>query len=88
MTVTAIDTSGNPITDYTGTIYLDLISQSTGDFISPLDEDGYTFTSADKGSHTFEQALFFKKSGTYTFDIFDIDSSDESISQTMTVTVQ
>ncbi len=87
VTITAIDSSGKTITDYDGTIYLDLTNQSTSDLLSPLDEDGYTFTPLDHGSHTFEQAFFFKKAGIYTFDIFELDT-DDTVSQTVSVTVQ
>jgi hypothetical protein len=49
--VTALDTNGNVVTNYTGTITL---SSNDPQFGQPIT---YTFTSADQGSHTFYVSL-------------------------------
>ncbi len=47
VTVTALDNSGNVVTDYLGTVTLSSTDPGFGQSIS------YTFTPADEGSHTF-----------------------------------
>lgn len=88
VTITAVDEVGNVFTGYTGTIFLDLVSQATTDMSTPLDENGYTFTSGDAGTHTFAQSFFFKKAGIYTFDILELDTPGDGVSQSVTVTAQ
>ncbi len=56
--------------------------------ITPLDNDGYKFTSTDAGTHTFDGSFFFKKAGIYTFDIFELDTPGDGVSQSVTVTAQ
>jgi hypothetical protein len=53
VTVTALDASGHKVTNYTGTISF----SSTDSTMTTADGDlpaSYTFTAADKGSHTFQ----------------------------------
>jgi predicted outer membrane repeat protein len=50
-TVTAVDTNGNPLNGYTGTVHF---TSSDPHAVLPLD---YTFVSGDQGKHTFSATL-------------------------------
>jgi parallel beta-helix repeat protein len=50
--VTAVDSNGNPVPSYTGTIHF-----TSTDLSAALPVD-YTFTAADAGTHTFSATLF------------------------------
>jgi hypothetical protein len=63
LTVTAIDSFGNPITDFTGTVYF---HSSDPNAILP---ESYTFTGAEQGSKTFTAIL--KTAGQHAIRVSD-----------------
>ncbi len=78
VTVSILDPSGDPITDYTGTIHF-----SSSDVTAGLPAD-YTFTAADAGTHLF--MVTFDKAGTPTLTASD--TTDTSLSATSRLTVE
>jgi hypothetical protein len=52
MTVSAVNSAGQILTNYTGTIYFST-NNLESDVLFPNGKTSYTFTSADKGKHTF-----------------------------------
>jgi len=52
MTVSAVNSAGQVLTNYTGTIYFST-NNLESDVLFPNGKKSYTFTSADKGKHTF-----------------------------------
>jgi hypothetical protein len=60
VTVTALDSSGNTMTGYTGTVHF---SSSDPQAVLPGD---YTFTAADQGVHTFTNGVTLKTAGSQT----------------------
>ena len=77
VTVTAADASGSPVAGYTGTVHF---TSSDGAAILPAN---YTFTSADKGVHTFTVTL--KTAGSKT--VTATDTVNGSLTGTATLTV-
>jgi plastocyanin len=77
VTVMAMDSNGNPVTGYTGTVIL----SSTEPNPQPTD---YTFTPTDNGSHTFGTTLF--TAGTES--ILAQDAVHEGLTGKATVSVQ
>lgn len=71
ITVRALDKDGNIFTDYAGTMYFDVIGDD--DAVMPNILDGYTFSGADEGMHTFSKAITFKNEGVVTVLVIDID---------------
>jgi hypothetical protein len=63
VTVTALDSSGNVMSDYTGTVHF--ISSDTQAVLP----DDYMFTAADNGTHTFNVTL--KTAGTQSLSVVD-----------------
>jgi hypothetical protein len=62
-TVTALDSSGDPLPSYTGTVHF---TSSDAQAVLP---DDYTFTEADNGTHTFSVTL--KTAGTWSVAVTD-----------------
>ena len=77
VTVTAMDSNGNVVTGYTGTV----VFTSTEPNPQPTD---YTFTSSDNGSHVFAATLF--TAGTET--VLARDAVNEALTATAAVNVQ
>ncbi|MCB9806319.1 hypothetical protein H6768_00125 [Candidatus Peribacteria bacterium] len=48
LTIKALDQNGNTLTNYTGTLYFDLMSGAYSNITLPINDDGYQFTSTDK----------------------------------------
>jgi hypothetical protein len=63
LTVTALDTLGNVMTGYTGTVHF---TSTDPQAVLPAD---YTFTAGDHGTHTFTVTL--KTAGTYSITVSD-----------------
>ncbi len=63
VTVTAVDSSGNPVPGFTGTI---AISDSSQTLTQPF---SYTFTVADAGTHTFANPLWLNLAGVHTVTV-------------------
>lgn len=63
VTVTAADSSGGAVTDYTGTVHF-----KSNDAVAGLPAD-YTFTAADHGVHIFQVTL--KTVGSQTITVYD-----------------
>ena len=66
VTVTAIDSAGQVVPSYTGTVHF---TSKDGAAVLPAD---YTFTAADNGVHTFN--VTFKTAGSQTLTIADASS--------------
>src|SRR5262249_47507594 len=79
VTVTAVDTYGNPASGYTGTIHF---SSSDGQASLPAD---YTFTAADGATNTFLVTL--KTAGAQSFGLADTVNAAFSSSQTGIVVI-
>jgi hypothetical protein len=80
VTVKAFDAYGNVATGYLGTIHF-----TSSDKKATLPAD-YTFTSADKGVHTFTAALVLKTAGSQWVRATDKTTASITGSQTVTVT--
>jgi hypothetical protein len=68
--VTAKDTNGLTVEDYTGTIHFSV--EGGGDGVS-LPSD-YTYKADDLGSHLFSLALSFTTDGTYNLEVTDVNN--------------
>jgi hypothetical protein len=68
ITVTALDTDDNTVTDYSGTVRF---SSSDAQHILPAE---YTFVSSDQGSHTFGSEVTLKNAGSQWIDAVDRDN--------------
>ncbi len=79
VTVKALDAYGNVATGYLGTIHF-----TSSDKKATLPAD-YTFTSADKGVHTFTAALVLKTAGSQWVRATDKTTASITGSQTVTV---
>ena len=78
--VTALDATGNVVTDYTGTVHFTSTDPQAG---LP---SNYTFTSGDKGIHTFTGGLTLKTAGTQTVTATDTaDATRKGTSGTVAV---
>jgi hypothetical protein len=71
-TVSATDTYGNPITGYTGTVHFE-----SSDLQALLPAD-YTFTAADKGTHSF--LITLETAGSESVTVSDLSNSNLSSS--------
>jgi hypothetical protein len=80
VTVKAFDAYGNVATGYLGTIHF-----TSSDTKATLPAD-YTFTSADKGVHTFSLALVLKTAGSQWVRATDKTTASITGAQTVTVT--
>jgi hypothetical protein len=69
VTVTALDTNGNPVPGYRGTIHF-----TSSDAAAGL-PGNYTFTAADNGSHTFTGGVTLVTAGNQTVTATDTTSS-------------
>lgn len=74
LTVTIRDAQGNAVTNYTGTVHF---TSSDAAAVLPAD---YTFTSTDRGAHTFTVTL--KTAGTHSITVVDKAVSSLTGSQT------
>jgi hypothetical protein len=74
ITVTALDSAGNVLRDYTGTVHF---SSSDPQAVLPPD---YTFTGGDHGTHTFTVTL--KTAGTQSLTVADTTTPALTVSQT------
>lgn len=67
VTVTAVDSNGATVTNYTGAVHFD-----TSDTLAGLPAD-YTFVTRDNGVHTFQVTL--KTAGSQTITVYDTGNS-------------
>jgi hypothetical protein len=78
ITVKALDASGATLTNYTGTVYFDLIVGAYSDISAIAIDDGYTFTLADKWVLTVKNVII-KKAGSYELDVYEIASGADIV---------
>ena len=78
VTVTLTDSFGNVATGYVGTVHF---TSSDGQAVLPAN---YTFTAADKGTHTFQ--VTFKTAGSESLSVTDTANSALTASANVTVT--
>jgi hypothetical protein len=79
VTVTAMDASDDPVTDYAGTLHF---TSSDGSATLPAN---YTFVGGDNGSHTFTDGVTLQTVGTQS--VKARDTVDNSINGTVNVAV-
>jgi hypothetical protein len=79
VTVTAMDASDDPVTDYAGTVHF---TSSDGSATLP---NNYTFVGGDNGSHTFTNGVTLQTVGTQSVKVRD--TLDNSINGTTNVAV-
>ena len=70
-TVTALNSQGQPVTDYTGTIDLGSPTNKPATIVPRI----YTFTTADQGSHTFVNGLTFHKGGAEVLKVHQVSNT-------------
>lgn len=80
LTVMAVDSNGNVVPSYTGTVSF----SSTDPFPAVLPAN-YTFTASDQGTHTFSGGVTFFSSGTQTLTVQDTANASLSGSATLSV---
>ena len=66
-TLTALDSSNNIVTGYTGTVHFSLTDTGAGSVVPP----NYTFVPADGGMHVFTAGANLVTAGVQTFTAFD-----------------
>lgn len=71
-TVSAVNSAGQVLTNYLGTIYFDT-NNLESDVTFPNTQQSYTFTTADKGIHKFTGGFKFKQPGTYEIIVYEVD---------------
>lgn len=81
ITVSALDASDNPVTTYLGSVHLTSSDLGSG-VVLPQD---YTFTSTDKGVHTFTSGVVLVTAGPQTVSVKD--KSNSNLTGTASVTV-
>src|SRR5262249_39733576 len=77
LVVTALDTRGNVLVDYSGKVHF-----SSSDLQAGLPAD-YTFTAADRGKHTFSVTL--KSAGTRAITVSDAAPSHTAVQKNIVV---
>lgn len=77
ITISAIDSNGEIVTDYTGDILVFSESDAQAEFPTVLSENSYSFTIADEWSVKFENAVKFKN--TWIQDLYVYDLNNENI---------
>jgi subtilase family serine protease len=80
ITVTALDSNNNTLTSYTGTVHF-----TSSDITATLPAN-YTFTTADKGVHTFTNGVTLTKAGSDTVTVNDTTATLSTGSAIVTVT--
>jgi hypothetical protein len=79
LTVTAVDSDGTAVTDYTGTVRF-----SSSDTNATMPSD-YTFLADDQGEHTFSLGFKFLTVGSQTLTTTDTDNTAVQIESNFTV---
>lgn len=70
-TVTALDRTGQPVTDYTGTIQFSSPTDKSATYLSKT----YTFTTADHGRHQFPDGVTFHKGGAEILKVSQVNNT-------------
>lgn len=85
MTIKAVDSQWNVVTDYNGTIIIDFEwFQDTNVYDMPSN-GFYTFTAADQWAKTFSKGFVIKKAWSYVLKVYD--SLSDSLVGTLPITV-
>lgn len=84
ITVTIINSAGQVLTDYTGTIYF-WTNNLEVDVLFPT--KSYTFTAADKGKKIFK-GIQLKQIGMYELVIYEVDTIPNGTSKTVKITAK
>lgn len=71
-TVSAVNSAGQILTNYVGTIYFDT-NNLESDVTFPNTQQAYTFTASDKGVRKFTGGFKFKQPGTYEIIVYEVD---------------
>ena len=85
ITISAVDSNGEIVTDYTWDILVFSESDAQAEFPTDLAENSYSFTAANEWSVKFENAVKFKNSGLQ--DLYVYDLNDENILWVAEVTI-
>ena len=73
LTLNVLDSSNQPVTDYTGTVKFSLASGSSASASLP---SNYTFVPQDIGTHTFALATSFNNSGAFVVKAEDLSNPE------------
>lgn len=85
MTIRAVDSAGNVVTDYQGDMIMDFEGYQDTNVYDMPSNGFYKFTEADQGVKTFSKWFVIKKSGQYVLKVFDAIA--ENIVGTLPLTV-
>jgi len=85
ITISAVDSNGEIVTDYMGDILVFSESDTEAEFPNDLAENSYSFTAANEWSVKFENAVKFKNAGVQ--DLFVYDLNNENILWVAQVTI-
>lgn len=87
ITVSAVNSAGQILTNYLGTIYFDT-NNLESDVIFPNTQQSYTFTAADKGKRTFTGGFKLKQPGNYELIVYEVDVIPNGIQKVFKVTAK
>lgn len=71
VTVRALDENGQPVPDFTGTIFF--LIEGDDDAVIPF-EEGYQFSASDQGEHTFAKGFTFTTAGEIDIYVYEFES--------------
>lgn len=87
ITVSAVNSAGQVLTNYLGTIYFDT-NNLESDVIFPNTQQSYTFTTADKGKRTFTGGFKLKQPGNYELIVYEVDVIPNGVQKIFKVTAK
>jgi hypothetical protein len=87
VTVSAVNSAGQVLTNYLGTIYFDT-NNLESDVMFPNTQQSYTFTAADKGKRTFTGGFKLKQTGNYELIVFEVDVIPNGVQKIFKVTAK
>lgn len=71
VTVTAVNSAGQTLPDYLGTVYFELEGADGNILVAPT---SYTFERKDRGKKVFSNTFTLKAPGTFQFNVFEVDT--------------
>lgn len=86
-TVSAVNSAGQVLTNYLGTIYFDT-NNLESDVTFPNTQQSYTFTAADKGIHKFTGGFKLKQPGKYEIIVYEVDVIPNGVQKIVKITAK
>lgn len=86
-TVSAVNSAGQVLTNYLGTIYFDT-NNLESDVIFPNTQQSYTFTAADKGIRKFTGGFKLKQPGKYEIIVYEVDVIPNGVQKIVKITAK